>query len=134
MKVVCDTNVLVSGILFGCHSRRILVLASRGTITNFISPEILREVEDVLSRPKFKLKPQQVQATIGLFRDSFELITPSKSLKVVHADPDDDRILEAALAAEAESVISGDQHLLSMKTWKGISIMSPADFMSQHRS
>jgi len=98
-------------------------------LTNFISQEILREVEDVLSRRKFKLSPAQVLAIVGLFRDTFELVIPEQSVRVVESDHEDDRILEAALAAEAEAIISGDKHLLSLKTWQGIRIVSPAEFV-----
>ena len=60
MRVVCDTNVLVSGILFQGPPRLIVGLASRGRIANFTSPALLREAEDVLLRPKFRLTPDQV--------------------------------------------------------------------------
>ncbi len=60
MNIVCDTNILISGILFGGHARTIIQLASRGSVTNFLSPTMLRELEDVLARPKFGLTTEQV--------------------------------------------------------------------------
>lgn len=129
MRIVCDTNVIVSGILFGGHARQILHLASRGRVTNCISDDILHEAEDVLLRPKFKLSPQQVIAIIALFRDTFELVYPAQKLKVVQSDPDDDRILEAAVEAQADIIVSGDNHLRSLGLWRGIRILSPAEFV-----
>lgn len=55
----------------------------------------------------------EVENIIGLFADTFHLLTPATRVKAVKADPDDDRILEAALAAGAEFIVSGDKHLLS---------------------
>jgi putative PIN family toxin of toxin-antitoxin system len=131
VRIVCDTNVLVSGILFGGLSRQILLLASRGKITNYISDDILHEAKNVLLRPKFKLTPQQVIAIIALFRDTFELVYPTRQHKVVQSDPDDDRILDAAVEAQVEIIISGDKHLRSLGLWQGIRILSPAEFVKE---
>lgn len=131
MRIVCDTNVLVSGILFGGHSRQILLLASRGRVANFISDAIMNEVKDVLLRPKFKISPQQVIAIIALFRDTFELVYPAQLHKVIQSDPDDDRILDAAVEAQADIIVSGDKHLRSLGLWRGIRILSPAEFVKE---
>ena len=131
MNIVCDTNVLVSAILFAGHPREIIRLASRGIVTNSISPDILREAEEVLRRPKFKLQPDRVLHIIGLFRDTFELVVPTRRVNVVRADPDDNRILEAADASDAECIVSGDKHLLDLRQWEGIFIVSPAVFMTK---
>jgi uncharacterized protein len=131
VRIVCDTNVLVSGILFGGHARQILLLASRGKITNFISDDILHEAKKVLLRPKFKLSPQQVIAIIALFRDTFELVYPAQQHKVIQSDPDDDRFLDAAVEAQVEIIVSGDKHLRSLGLWRGIRMLSPAEFVKE---
>ena len=128
MKIVCDTNVLVSGTLFGGHSRQILNWSSRGKLTNFISEEILNEVKEVLLRPKFKLTHQQVNSVIALFRDTFEIVYPAIHHKVIQSDPDDDLILDAAMEAQVEVIVSGDKHLRSLELWRGIRMQSPAEF------
>ncbi len=81
MIIVCDTNVLISGVLFAGNSREILRLASHGVVTNMISPEILREAEEVLLRPKFSLSPEQVLGIVALFRDTFELAFRMKTME-----------------------------------------------------
>lgn len=131
MKIVSDTNVLVSGMLFGGHSRQILNWSSRGRVTNFISEEILDEVKEVLLRPKFKLTYQQVNAVIALFRDTFEIVNPAIHHEVIQSDPDDDLILDAAMEAQAEVIVSGDMHLRSLASWRGIRILSPAEFVME---
>ncbi len=131
MKVVCDTNVVVSGFLFGGNPREILRLASQHRFTNYTSPAMLREVEDVLSRPKFGLHPDQLLELLNLIRDSFEIVTPRQTVQEVEADPDDDRVLETAAEAKADLIISGDRHLLALKQWRNIPIVTPADFITQ---
>ena len=131
MRIVCDTNVLVSGVLFGGHPRRILSMASRGNVTNLTSPVLLREAEDVLLRSKFGLQPNQVSRIVALFRDTFELVEPSRRVNAIVGDPDDNRVLETADAASADAIVSGDKHLLDLKEWNGIRILSPAEFIRE---
>jgi len=131
VKVVCDTNVLISGILFEGHPRTVIRMASRGLITNAISPDILREVQDVLSRPKFSLNQKQILGIVSLFLDTFEVVVPAHTVTAVSQDPDDNRILEAAQTAGAELVVSGDRHLLDLTAWQGIRIVSPAQLVAE---
>lgn len=125
MRVVCDTNVLISGILFGGKPRDLLRLTSSGKITNFTSPALLKELEDVLQRPKFGLNEEKVYGIIRLFRETFSIIMPETELSVITDDPDDNRVLEAASAADAEAIISGDGHLLDLAEWNEIPIRTP---------
>jgi putative PIN family toxin of toxin-antitoxin system len=129
VKIVCDTNVLISGVLFGGHARKILQLASRGVLINFLSPDILREVEDVLRRSRFGLRPDHVLEIVALFKDTFEIVIPSLRVQAVQSDPEDNHVIEAALEAGAEFIISGDNHLLKVKEWEGIRVLSPAQFI-----
>lgn len=131
MRIVCDTNVLVSGVLFGGPPRDIVQMALRGSLVIAISPDLLREAEAVLSRPKFKLTGVQVAGMIALFRESFELIYPSRRVEAVAADPQDNIVLEAAEAAGASAIVSGDRHLLDLAGWNGIRIVRPADFAAE---
>ena len=131
MKIVCDTNVLVSGILFGGNPRSILQASTRGEFENFISPDILRETHEVLLRPKFGLTARQADGIIKYLSDSFETVFPETRVKEIAADPDDDRILEAALAAKAHCIVSGDTDLLRLGAWKKIRILAPSEFVAE---
>jgi uncharacterized protein len=131
VNIVCDTNVLISGILFGGHTRQILRLASQGVITNFISSEFLRELEDVLLRPKFGLNSEQVLGIISLTKDSFESVVTARRVSKILNDPDDNHILATASKADASFIVSGDRHLLDIKEWEGIRMISPAEFMKE---
>jgi len=126
MRVVIDTNVLVSGILFGEPPRQVLRLAAQGRISSVTSPALLREAEDVLLRPKFGLRPEQAVRIVALFRETSSIVTPSPRVSAIRCDPADNRVLEAAEAASADLIVSGDSHLLDLACWQGIRIVSPA--------
>ncbi len=126
-RVVLDSNVIISGFLFGGPPARILECALRGQIACFTSLPILDEVRDVLQRPKFGLSPDQALTLIEELHDLFIVVTPTQRIQAVATDPDDNAILECAMAADAELVISGDAHLLNLGQWKHMRILSPSD-------
>ncbi len=106
-------------------------MASRGDVVNFTSPALLREAEDVLLRPKFGLQRNQVSAIVALFRDTFELVHPSRRVNAIANDPRDNIVLETADSASADRIVSGDKHLLDLKEWDDIRVVSPSQFMSE---
>jgi len=126
MKIVCDTNVLVSGMLFGGNCRAIIRLVSEGHIDGFTSNTLMAELEGVLLRRKFGLRLQQVEAIVELVRQTFLSVSPVETVAAVPDDPDDDAVLEAAVAAAADVVVSGDDHLLRLGEFRGVRILSPA--------
>lgn len=130
MKIVCDTNVLVSGIVFGGNCRTILQMISTGRLNACISAALLAELDDVLRRPKFGMDSHEVAATLELVQQTFDWVSPSEKLFVVADDPDDNAVLEAAVEYRAEQIVSGDDHLLALKSFRGIPILSPAAFLS----
>ncbi len=131
MKIVCDTNVLVSATLSNGTPRRLLRLIACGEVENAVSLEILAEAKNVLVRPKFGFSPEQVTHAIDVFSEISVLVAPVQPVDVIKDDPSDNRILEAAVAAQADCIVSGDKHLLSLGTWNNVGILSPADFMEQ---
>jgi len=69
---------------------------------------------------------------MDLVRETVICVSPDKELSVIEDDPDDDRVLETALAARASVIVSGDAHLVTLGRWRSIAILAPADFASQH--
>lgn len=127
LRVVADTNVYVSVLQFGGQIDEVVELALSQVIELFLSPPMLMELRGVLAE-KFHWSAdriQQVMDTLGQFCHS---VTPEEPVRVA-ADPDDDRILECALAAKADVIVSGDSHLLDLKSFRGIPIMSPRQFL-----
>ena len=129
--IVLDSNVIISGLLFEGHPSQILKLILQGSLVCFISIPILDEVRDVLQRPKFKLSSEQVLTLVEELHEVCELVTLNLSLEAVEDDPDDNRILECALAAEVNVIISGDSDLINLKQWDKIRILTPAEFIRE---
>jgi len=129
-SVVLDTNVLISAILFGGKPRVVLEKVRKGAVHCFLSPAILDELRDVLMRPKFGFSEDAVFQVIEELHLICDIVFPNTTLSVVHEDPDDNRILECAMEAQADIIVSGDPHLLSLKKFRNIRILSPADYLA----
>ena len=131
--VVLDTNVLISAFLFGGAPREIVELIVAGVIDCSLSPVILDEVRGVLKRPKFGLSPRQVMSLVEELGSLCEVVNPSASIHKVIADPDDDRVLECAVEARADVIVSGDIHLLELGKYKNILILNPSGLLQAIR-
>lgn len=128
-KVVLDTNVYLSGIIFGGNARHILDLTIEGKITTVTSPAILLEISDKLKN-KFHWNKEQIIVTIKSIAKLGEVVTPKEKLQIVKKDKNDNKIIEAAYVADADFIITGDKHLLDIKKYQGIRIISPTQFLS----
>ena len=126
MKVVLDTNVLVSGILWHGTCRKILRLVSHNRIQAITSEELTAELLGILSR-RFKFTPTEDEFARGVLTD-LELVWPTQTLDLCR-DPQDNRVLEAALAGNCQYIITGDEDLLVLKEVQGVEIVNPADFL-----
>jgi len=127
MRVVCDTNVLISGIVFGGSPYEILYEASERKIVVVISAPILNEVQKVL-RNKFNFSGEELAylSRLGIF------VEPQIKVDKIKNDPTDNKILECALEGRADYIITGDKkHLLPLKKFKNIPILSPQDFLKK---
>lgn len=129
-SVVFDTNVYISALHF--HSgppRKILELADRGVLRLVISKQILSELRGVL-RSKFQYDSERLDLLERLLVDICVIVDPKRRIHRIKADPDDDKILECAIEGEVDYIISGDSHLLKIKTYKHIRILSSAEFFA----
>ena len=134
MRVVLDTNVLVSAFLWYGSPAKVFLLVKEGKLAVCVNREILQEFEGVLSYPKFARRLERLRRTPSQIVNEFHEITqlyPSISFPrpQVAADPSDDIFLACALAADATFIISGDKHLLMLKTFSGIPIITPTQFL-----
>lgn len=128
-KVILDTNIYLSGIIFGGNCRQILDLAIEKKIISFTSLPILLELSEKLSG-KFHWDKGQIITTIKIISNSVTLVSPKQKLEVIKADKSDNKIIEAAVAADADMIITGDNHLLRIKKFKDIKIVSPSHFLN----
>ena len=133
MRVVLDTNVVVSALLFTDISSKLVQLWQGGAITALVSRAILEEYLRVLSYPKFKLSEGDIR---GLIQEELlpyvEVVKTRRRLRVVDRDPSDDKFVECAVAGKARVIISGDKDLLSIGRYRKTLIQSPAQFLEQN--
>lgn len=131
MRVVIDTNVVVSALLFGGVPARLANLWRERTITPMISPEIMTEYLRVLSYPKFKLTVEEINTLLTVeLLPWFEVITAPTGPPFVPLDPADDKFIWCAMAGQAACVISGDEHLLTCGA-SPVSILTANAFLLQ---
>ena len=128
IKVCLDSNIFISALLFDGKPEEILFLASKGDIKIIISPSILVEVKKNLTE-KFDLQEGEVKKLIKNITSISQLMIPKTKINKVSYLPDN-RILEAALEGGVDYIVTGDKkHLLSLKEFKGIPIVTPTQFM-----
>ena len=132
LKVVIDTNVFISS-FFGGVPKKIISLWKIGKITLCLSQKIIEEYLDVLNRLGLKDKKEITDLT-RLFAEGYNSIftTKTPSIKVVEDDPDDNKFLECAVALDTKVIISGDKHLINIKKYIDIDILSPREFIDLH--
>ena len=135
MRVVADTNTLVSGLLWQGNPRRVLDAARAGTLQLYTTAALLAELEEVLQRPKFaqRLALAGVSSRTLVFGYAAfaRLLEPAKIVPVIIVDPDDDAVLACAVAARAEMIVSGDSHLLDLKEYEGIPIVTATQLLTR---
>ncbi len=128
-KVVIDTNVFVSGLTFKGKPREVLDLIWRGDIEACISFFILKELEEILKKD-FSWDRDQIKYTVEKIKAKTILVQPKNRVSVIKENDDDNRILECAIEGRVQYLISGDRrHLLPLKEYDRIKILSPAEFL-----
>jgi uncharacterized protein len=129
VKVVLDTNVLISALLFGGVPGQLRPLWRRKLIQPFVSREIIQEYLQVLAYPKFQLTESEIEYLLHKeILPWFETIRIPEGKPFVLADPSDDKFIWCAQAASASWIISGDDHLLTIE-YPNIAIIRPARFL-----
>jgi uncharacterized protein len=127
MRVVADTNIVVSGVLWQGPPRRLLDLARERKITLCTSATLLAELADVIARDKFHARVRAARLSAAALVQDYarlaETAVPAPlPAPAVTRDPDDDHVLACALAADAKLIVSGDADLLELKSYHGIPI------------
>lgn len=134
MRIVLDTNVLMSGIFFGGAPGRILRACQSGQVTLLASPEIVDEyvaTADVLS---VRYESLPLEAILALVVSRAELWQAPALSEQVCSDPDDDKFIACALAGGAECIVSGDKALRRVSGYRNIPVLSPRQFVDEHLS
>lgn len=129
LAVVFDTNVLVSGIGFGGKPWECLLLAFIRDVEMVSSEDALDEFERVLGYEHLPFTDEEQRRYPELMRYEATIVNPSEDVEEIEDDPDDDEFLEIAVEADVEYIVSGDPHLKDLGQFRGIGIVSPAEFI-----
>ncbi|MCZ7382469.1 MAG: putative toxin-antitoxin system toxin component, PIN family [Candidatus Methanoperedens sp.] len=125
IKIVLDTNVFVSALISTRSNSALLLDAAGKNYSLFVSRELISELEDVISRKKFGFTNERINAAMEAILSFSGVVNPGIKLDVIKSDPDDNKILECAVACGADYLVSGDAHLLELKEYKGIKVKTP---------
>lgn len=126
-RVVLDSNVLISALHFGGKPEELLLLANEGAIELFLSSFILEETANIL-KEKLGWKERAVRDAMTAMKAVATLVRPTIRLNIISHDESDNRVLECAVEAQADFLVTGDKHhLLPLKQYKGIHILTPRD-------
>ena len=133
-RVVLDTNVLISALLFRGGLSKIIGLWQQGKIIPFISKETFNELMTVLEYPKFALTQEEIDSIIKHeILPYFEIVEVVKDVKGVCRDPEDDKFISCAISASADYIVSGDKDLIDLRQHKSIKIIKAFDFLKMYK-
>ena len=130
MRVVLDTNVIISGLNFPGNERLVLELALRGRFELYLTEFILGEVAGVLGR-KFNWNEERIQQALRALSEAANMVEPPRLPEVIEGGHADNRILECAAEASADYLVTGDRrHLLPLEEYRGTRIVNAPRFLS----
>jgi len=132
MKVVIDTNVIISGTFWSGTPYKILEAWRDSSISMVTSLEIIDEYTRVAKELSIQYPSIDTSRFIKLITTNCELYSPMKLIQQVSVDPDDDKFIECAIAANVKNIISGDKDLLDISGYNAIEVLKPKDFLTKY--
>ena len=130
IKVVLDTNVFISGIFWeGNFSSQIINLWRNNKIDLVSSIPIIEELIKNLKGFKIKMSDELVEGWKNMIFENAIMVSPTKNFNVIKEDPDDNKFIEAAVAGQAQFIVTQDKHLLKLKEFQGIKILTPKEML-----
>lgn len=130
MRIVVDTNIVISGIFFGGYPLKVLLAIINNKAEAYATPDIVNEYENV-TKEMIELKGSGINSSVlGLFIISLKLIEPKSHIEVCR-DADDSKFIECAKDSKAVYIVSGDKDLLSIKKYSNIQIITAKDFTEE---
>ena len=129
LKLVLDTNILVSALIYGGKPEQIYNLVLEKQIIAITSTVLFSELQDVLIK-KFNFDPRRVKQLERIIKKHFKVVYPNETINAVK-DDDDNRVLEAAKEGKCEYIITGDKELLKIRKYKHIKIVTAEEFLNE---
>lgn len=128
-KIVLDTNIIISAFGWKGSPHKIFHLCNTGDFQLYLSPPLLSEISKVLTYKKFHFTHAEIDVFMSIILETASLVDPQFTVNYILDDPSDNRVLECALAAKCDYIITGDKHLLRIKNLDNIKIVSPVTFL-----
>lgn len=133
MRIVLDTNILTSALVFGGPPEQVVELGRGGLVELFASPFILEELTKVLEGKKFLWEPRRIVEAVIELKSFMTVLEPAVRLGVIQGKENDNRILECAVEAKAAAVITGNmRHIRPLGSFQGIEILTPREFLDKY--
>ena len=129
MKAVLDTNIFISGIHWKGPSEKVLVAWFDGKFDLVSSNEIIEEMIRVLKNFKIPLPNTTILLWKSIILKKSIIVKPINRINAIKEDPEDNKIIEAAIDGNADYIISQDNHLLKLKNFRNIKIVNPNEFL-----
>ena len=129
MKIVLDANIFISSFFWGGNPRKVLERVIAGIDELFITKEILDEIYDVIGRPKFHANEDGIHYFINSIEEISNKIVPKRRIKNGSRDKTDNKYIECGITANVDYIISGDIHLLELKEYKEIKIITAKNYL-----
>ncbi len=134
MRIILDTNVLISGVFFAGPPYQILEAWRDGKVKLNVSPEILEEYQRVGEELSGDFPSINIQPILDLLTIRAEIVSAPSLSEPVCKDPDDDKFLACAISCKCQWIISGDKQLLAVSGFRGITVIKPRKFLDEYLS
>lgn len=128
-KVFLDTNILISALGWEGKPRAIFDKCLHGELELVTSLSQIEELKRVMEYPKFKFMEEQKEKFTSIILELATIVEITGKIKIIEEDPDDDAMLETAITGNVEYIVSGDIHLLKLKEFARLKIVTPSEFL-----
>ena len=129
MRAILDTNIFLSGIHWSGASNKVLREWFIGSFVSVSSPQINQELFIQLRDFKIQMEIEEIEWWEDIVLEKSILVIPKRKVNVVKDDPDDNKFIEAALEGKADYIVTQDRHLLNIKEFEGIKMVTPKEFL-----
>jgi putative PIN family toxin of toxin-antitoxin system len=134
MKVLLDANIFIYSFFWGGNPRKVLERVIAGIDELFITKEILDEISDVMGRSKFHADENEINYFIHSIEEMANKVVPQRSITNGSRDKTDNKYIECGIAAYVEYIVSGDIHLLELKEYENIKMVTAKEYLKIMRS
>jgi len=132
MKITVDTNVIISALGWNGPEFKLMDLVFNEKIILILSIQILEEFIGTAKSEKFNFSDEEIDDFSDALLNTAKIVFPEENISKIKEDPQDNRVLECALAGNAKYIITGDGHLLKLKEFEGIKIMNASKFLKEY--